>query len=234
MINELYIYFKLEVNMKTAILVHGYHLSGDGWEDVEWGTPPLKGRIPKAFEMIMLENPAIVVFGSGASVSPCGECVEGEYIRQELVNSFDTKLQHYFPDDKVSIKYWKRKIYDIARTDTTSTCTVEELQFMRTMVEIYSIEKLLLISSPTHLPRCIRDAHTIFSDCPTLKVLCGVPSDTCYPETTANDVVIIEPPHRKDRSCVPIHKTASKILHVPAEKQEEFRSRLEDLLTEYM
>jgi len=220
--------------MKTAILVHGYHLTANGWDAVEWGIPPLKGRIPKAFEMIMLENPEIVVFGSGASVSPCGEYAEGDYIIQELVNSFDTKLQHYFPDDKALLKYWKHKIYDIVRADTISTCTVEELQFMRTMVEIYSIEKLLLVSSPTHLPRCIRDAHTIFSDCKCLKVLCGVPSDTCYPETSANDVVIIEPPHRKDRSCVLMHKTASKILQVPGETREEFRSRLEDLLNEYL
>lgn len=220
--------------MKTAILVHGYHLTANGWDAVEWGIPPLKGRIPKAFEMIMLENPEIVVFGSGASVSPCGTRVEGEYIMQELIDSFDTRLQHYFPNDKSLLKYWKHKIYDIARTDTTSVCTVEELQFMRTMVQIYNIEKLILVSSPTHLPRCIRDAHTIFSDCKCLKVLCGVPSDTCYPETSANNVVIIEPPHRKDRSCVLMHKTASKILQVPEENREEFRSRLEDLLTEYL
>jgi len=220
--------------MKTAILVHGYHLAANGWDIVEWGIPPLKGRIPKALELIMLENPEIVVFGSGASVSPCGKFTEGEYIMRELVNSFDTKLQHYFPDNKVSLKYWKHKIYDIARTDTTSTCTVEELQFMRTVVQIYNIEKLILVSSPSHLPRCIRDAHTVFSDCKCLKVLCGVSSDTCYPETTAKDVVIIEPPHRKDRGWASIHKTASKILQVPGEKHEEFRLRLEDLLTEYL
>lgn len=221
--------------MKTAILVHGCHLSAEEWEEIEWGTPPLKGRIPKAFQMIMLENPVMVVFGSGASTSSCG-LVEGEYIRQELLFcfDFDTRLWRYFPEDIDEMDSWKSNIFDLSVADTTSKSTIEELQNMKGLIETYDIEKLILISSPTHLPRCIRDAHTILGDCKPLKVLCGVPSDTCYAESTAKDVVIIEPPHRKDRSDVPIHKTAAKLFNIPPDKMEEFQQRFESLLAEYM
>ncbi|CAN0523330.1 unnamed protein product, partial [Laminaria digitata] len=67
-------------------------------------------------------------------------------------------------------------------------------------------DRIILVSSPTHLPRCLRDACSLGQEEEEEEerrrrwrpVILASPSGTSYADYGPDDVAIVEPPHRGD------------------------------------
>jgi len=205
---------------KTAILCHGFHLQSEAWEDVIWGDSNKIGRLPKAIQLAIQEDASLLVIGSGGSFSSSG-LSEGEFTLQFLKEKLsllnkDGAIQGCGKD----ISEIKDLLRDILVCETSSVNTKEELESAGRLFFQCDINKVILVSSPTHLPRCLRDAMVVFDKLDYNPILFASPSQTCYANATASDVCIVEPPHRGDRNklldgTLAFHKLFSSIMKLP-------------------
>ena len=220
---------------KTGVLIHGLHLQTAGWEDVVWGTPPhLEGRLPRGVAVALEVRAEIIVLGTGASQA--NGKVEAEYIRDYLLEHF-SELTQFSLFQGVNLESIRPQIEPILRTETLSQNTYQELTFAAEIFQAEEVENVFLVSSPTHLPRCLRDACTVFSQdqrlSPLARSLYASPSQSSPPGTNANDVAIVEPPHRPDRSQMSLNRLVNRMLKVPSQNEQAFLEDLQDLLARY-
>jgi DUF218 domain len=152
-----------------------------------------------------------------------------------------------------SLAELKARIEPVCTAETTAQNTVQELQAAGSIFAAARIDRVILVSSPTHLPRCLRDACSLWSAPPTSSttstskrsswrpavVLCS-PSDTSYEGCSASDVTVLEPAHRGDRDAaldgdaVPqLHALAARALRVQRKDKLAFQQQLDALLREY-
>lgn len=228
---------------KTGILVHGYNLNAERWESVAWGEPPDRaGRVPMGVFVALCEQAEVMVFGSGASRKD--GLLESETTARLLRERFDelagfSIFEKHLPETRkpdAALRY-KQCIECILHLDTVSRNTREEIAHAGRVFLDRGVERVILVSSPTHLPRCLRDACTIFEEDRELArlrhSLYAVPSATGYVGYTAADVAIFEPPHRPDRSNLNISGVVARVHDIPESGQERFIRRLDDLLAEF-
>lgn len=219
--------------MKTGILVHGCNLNIENWRHVAWGDPPGKpGRIPQGLLVARQFDAEVMVFGTGASAKEfrLGESAQTgrrlveseysmEYLRQhfESLRQFDM-IRQEIPESAAVDAWarWQDSVLSRIVLDTKSQNTLGEI---RTAIEIFlerQIQRVVLVSSPSHIIRCLRDATTLFSQDDRLvklrSSLFACPSVTCYEGTTPADVVVVEPPHRPDRHVVPTHRRIQRMM----------------------
>ena len=228
---------------KTGILVHGYNLNAEGWESVVWGeSPDRAGRVPTGVFAALCEQAEVLVFGSGASRK--NGLLESEATARLLWERFD-ELSAFsiFKKHLPGLRYpnssgpYRERIESALRLDTGSQNTREEIAHAGRVFLDRGVERVILVSSPTHLPRCLRDACTVFEEDGELARLrhglCAVPSVTGYAGYTAADIAIFEPPHRPDRSESNISGVVARIHDIPESGRDRFIRRLEDLLAEF-
>jgi len=191
--------------LKTAILIHGCHLEANGWKNIFWGDPQkgILGRAPKAFDLFWKEeNVALIYWGTGASEK------DG---KKEAKYSFDYALAraNQLPGFKGFDTHQIEKIFGkYSYIDTVSQNTPQEVEGAIHVCREKEIERLILVSSSTHIARCLQCAEKVrfeqgFKD---LEIVAMV-SDICYAGSTPADVLIVEPPHRGDRAEIPLHRT---------------------------
>lgn len=220
---------------RTGVLIHGLHLQARGWEEIVWGKPPyLLGRLPRGVVVALREKASIVVFGTGASERDGKK--EAEVARDYLLEHF-AELAQFTDFQGVDLEAEKRRMQRIAAVETHSQNTAQEVRLAGRMFQEAGVDKIILVSSPTHISRCVRDAFIAFNEDDTLRhfthSLFATPSQTCFPGTTAQDVAIVEPPHRPDRTASSLNLLVQRMLRVPSDKQEGFLAELELLLAEY-
>lgn len=228
---------------KTGILVHGYNLNAGQWASVAWGKPRDEiGRVPMAVYVALSEQAAVMVFGSGASEKD--GLLESEATARLLWERFEelagfAVFESGLPEMKHpdTASHYRRRIESILHLDTRSRNTREEIELAgRTFVD-HEVERVILVSSPTHLPRCLRDACAVFEEKGELshlrRELYAAPSFTGYPGYTAADVAIFEPPHRPDRSELNISGVVARIHGIPDNTRKRFVQRFDDLLGEF-
>ena len=231
------------VRRKTGVLVHGYNLHAEGWESVAWGAPPDRvGRVPMGVFVALCEQAEVMVFGSGASAKD--RLLESEATARLLWERFDqladfSIFRNHLPELSYpdSAGRYRERIESLLRLDTASQNTREEIARAGQVFVDQDVERVLLVSSPTHLPRCLRDACTIFEENRKLSRLrhglYAVPSITGYAGHVPADVAIFEPPHRPDRPGPNISGVVARIHDIPESGRERFARRLDDLLTEF-
>ena len=222
---------------RTGILVHGCHLSADGWEHIVWGRPPNElGRLPHAVLLAVEEQAAVMVFGTGASERD--GLKESEYTLQYLWDHWAGLLE-FEPLQWVSLVQAEALIRRIAVVDAVTQNTGEEVRRGLAVMKERHCYSAVLVSSPTHLPRCLACACAIVEQEPGLfeGPVYASPSDTCYDGFDAADVVVVEPPHRGDRrkslDVFRFHELVRRTYSVPSEKKAEFLERFSALLDEY-
>jgi len=125
----------------------------------------------------------------------------------------------------------------------------ELLEIGKIMIE-NDIDKVILISSSTHISRCLRDALIVFEQQYKLHIKRGEedvaihwlkllrntaaePSDTPYANSDVSMVQIFEPPHRGDAMPPFFHTRVARIFDVPVDKQNDFAKKLDALLDQY-
>ena len=125
--------------------------------------------------------------------------------------------------------------------DLESMNTVEELGNGGEIFSRHGVERVVLVSSPSHIVRCLRDAASIFQRDDDrfseyrFRIFAN-PSYTCYEGTDPDDVVVVEPPHRPDRHVVPTHRRIQRMMmlqKLPYEDVVELIQEFDDLLQKF-
>ncbi|CAM9512096.1 unnamed protein product, partial [Phaeothamnion confervicola] len=213
-----------------ASFPEGCHLEADKWPNIMWGDEEQKlmGRLPHAIRLASQEGASLIVFGTGSSERD--GVIEGRYGMNYLLDRQVTL--HNAPCDTGSfLSFYCLNSFSRARSVSSrssqslipireSRNTVQELQRARALFEEAGCTRVILVSSPTHLPRCLRDACIIFAhsdpgnngggdddggdgaappDRRWRPVLLASPCDTSYAGAGPADVAVVEPPHRGDR-----------------------------------
>lgn len=222
---------------RTGILVHGCHLTADGWTEIVWGRPPHElGRLPHAVLLAVEENASVVVFGTGAS--ELDGVKESQYTYNYLMKHWD-ELKQFEALEHVDLDSALALMKEIHHLDLTTQNTDQEArEGLRAMTE-KKCHHAILVSSPTHLPRCLAAAckvveteKTVFSG-----PIYASPSDTCYAGFRASDVVVVEPPHRGDRDKslddYQFHELVQRTYRVNKDQKASFLEELGELLEEY-
>ena len=211
-----------------------------GWETIVWGQPPtLLGRLPHAALLAWEERQdlACVCFGTGASALADG-MLESEvtlallFDRIHLLREFDA-FRH------VPINELEVLLKRVTNADITSQNTAEEVREGLKRFEAMGIQRAVLVSSPTHLPRCLAVACALHEAEPTVfsGTIWASPCATNYIGYGAEDVVVVEPPHRGDRDrsldAFPLHKMVRRSYHILAHRRRRFLERLDGLLCDF-
>lgn len=172
--------------MKTGVLVHGFNLHAENWENIVWGKPPFfLGRVPKGVLVALEEKADIMVFGTGASEKDGKK--EAEYTRNYLVEHF-SELAKFSAFRNIILEEAKKIIGEISKLELKSQNTVQEISYAGEIFKEVGVGKIILVSSPAHSPRCLRDALAII-DGLDISVR---PSQTSWGDI--KDVIVLEPP----------------------------------------
>ncbi|MGD9158230.1 MAG: hypothetical protein PVG39_07490 [Desulfobacteraceae bacterium] len=241
--------------MKTGILVHGCNLGAENWRCIAWGDPPdAFGRIPLGVLLAYEYDASVVVFGTGASKKEYrfggqsrGELLEAEYSCEMLKDNFN-ELEKFSVFSKRckdiqnedTRKEIETRFFNSLVLDVKSTTTPQEIEEAGNVFAEHSVDRIILVSSPTHIVRCLRDAMTIYrSDKKYASFsdnVAAIPSITCYEGTSPKDVTIVEPPHRPDRHVIPTHRRMERMLKLhklPYEELVKLIEEFDDLLQRY-
>jgi hypothetical protein len=225
---------------RVGILVHGCHLDADAWDTITWGSPPLHlGRLPTAALLAWQERSSLkrICLGTGASTTPGGE-TEAD-VALEMLLSRCSQLKEFDAFADVPLDQLAELLQRTARADTTSTCTSLEVREALKQFEKASCTRAYLVSSPTHLPRCISCACSELERQPGIfsGSILATPSRTNYAGFNAVDVVVVEPPHRGDRDRsldhLPFHEMVRRCYSITANQKHSFLERFEALLQEF-
>lgn len=217
--------------MKTGILVHGCHLQAEDWEGIVWGKPPfMLGRLPAAVLLAMREQADLMIFGTGAS--QIAGTKEGEYTLQVLCQRFE-ELKKFNAFQGIKLQELFKKLHPLMIAEIGSQNTVEEVKTAARIFQIHDIERVFLLSSPTHIMRCHQSAIAVLNSDPALRPLLAQlythASETCYAYSSVSDVVIVEPPHRGDRPKTHLHKVLKRVFSL-GDKLPAFVDELDKLI----
>lgn len=193
---------------KVAVLIHGCHLQAEEWENIVFGSSDLLGRVPIGIEEAINKNAAMIFWGSGASQTPNGQ-KESEYTFSQAIGP---KLVSLAKLSKITPHELLHYLQHISYIDLEAQNTTEEVALATKECLARGICELILISSPTHIARCLQEACKYKSTHPSSAITYYArASETCFASSTPGDVVIIEPPHRNDLPKVPFYRPAKKI-----------------------
>lgn len=218
--------------MRTAVLIHGCHLQAEGWEDIVWGKPRenILGRVPKGLLEAVKWDADMVIFSTGASEKD--GLKEGEYTLLYALKHVE-ELRELIGWEG-DLRAW---LTDLAELELTSQNTCEEVLASARMARSDKIERLLIVTSPSHVMRAHQEAISALGSDPELKYFLGnlyaTASDTCYAGTKIEDVAIFEPPHRGDRPKTDLHKHIRNTRRVPAENMPAFITDMNALVKKH-
>lgn len=184
--------------MKTGVFVHGYNVNEKNWERVVWGIPPDRpGRIVKGVALL-LEEKADLLFLIGTAIGKDGKNI-GEWMRDLLFLKI-TELPQFaiypvltrFSSEEIKRKL-ETKLVLVPGLEVKNTA--DELRLLAKIFKEAGIKRAILVSSPDHMSRILRDAFAIWWEqglAPELAVnfICS-PCITLYTEVDG-----ITPPER--------------------------------------
>lgn len=221
----------------TGILVHGCHLMADGWEHIVWGNPPHElGRVPHAVLLAWEEKASVVIFGTGASEKD--GLKESEVTVQYMYDHW-ADLAKFDALKNIPLDEAMKMMRRITVVDRETQNTDQEVRNGLQVMAQKKCTHAVLVSSPTHLPRCLACACKVAGAEPELFTgpMYASPSDTCYEGASASDVVVIEPPHRGDRDkeldSLQFHELVKRTFRVKPDQKAEFLRELTSLLENY-
>lgn len=185
------------VRTHTAIVVHGYHCQARGWDEVVWGDPSaqLLGRIPQAALLAWEARDELSTFicGTGAS-----QAADGKFEADAMVALLFERLPAMQAFDQfrdVDLEALAALLHRTVVTNTESLNTEQEVRFALTRLRRDNVRRAVLVSSPTHVPRCLRDACAIARE---LGYDGSIRACACDTSWTSDLPVVLEPPHRGD------------------------------------
>eukprot|EP00617_Octactis_speculum_P023424 CAMPEP_0185753368 /NCGR_PEP_ID=MMETSP1174-20130828/12073_1 /TAXON_ID=35687 /ORGANISM="Dictyocha speculum, Strain CCMP1381" /LENGTH=407 /DNA_ID=CAMNT_0028431165 /DNA_START=16 /DNA_END=1240 /DNA_ORIENTATION=+ len=228
--------------IRTAVVVQGFNLQADDWEHVVMGSIENQklGRIPHAVLVAHRERASLAIFGSGASAVNGRK--EGAFTLEYMLDNFNRLIAFdSIRDLGLNLLSLRARMEAISICETESLDTFEELEEACALLSRTDVEKVILISSATNMPRCLRDAVTVFSRRNYFPIIIASPcgSDVyCLPPRNGDGsqgpaaVCIIEPsppyqggepistptPEDDDQSSLSSSSSSSSSLHLLASR----------------
>ncbi len=221
------------MTVRTAVVIHGCHVGAKEWEHIVWGDPlnGVFGRIPRGIQVALSFSAENIFWGTGASERDGVK--ESEYIFS-LALSRVAVLAALFGCSSEVLEGWIRKISIL---DRESLNTPKETERAMAYCRAHDIGRLILVSSPSHSPRCLQTGDVIRlqqkGNGQGVEVF-TTSADTCYAGATIADTLIVEPPHRGDRPEVPIHRTLKDAMRIGrGDRAQEFNEALKRLISQF-
>jgi len=209
--------------MRTAILIHGRHLDTPNWERIIWGEPNrgVFGNVSKGVRLAMQEHAELIYWGTGSSKKD--GTVESQYIFEYAV-SHASELPEFNGQDEAAIQ---AVLQPISFIDLGGLNTAQEVERAAKVSIERGIERLILVSAPTHIARCLQEAEKLRAAGTLGKLeIFAVASDVPYADSSSDDVVIIEPPHRGDTPKWQTHRYAKAAFGIMKQGDEIFSEYL--------
>lgn len=210
---------------KVGILIHGCHLEAEDWQRIVFGDEHHLGRVPTGIIEAFKHNAELIFWGTGASwkLTNKGKMHESEYTYHRTLGSELHQVAEKVQRSAEEIAAYVKKVSVI---DTKTQNTNEEIKAALDECIKRKIDSLILVSSPTHIARCLQTACIVQEQAKhKLPItIYATFSETCFYKTKAENVKIIEPPHRGDhpKPPVPIYKIIGKMFKI-SRRIETFR-----------
>lgn len=229
--------------MNTAIIIHGYNLQATEWHKYVWGQPPNKlGRVTKAIHVLLetelyaSDKITFMQFGGGGSYDDKAKLYEGEITYNLLMNNVNKLTQFALLQPlikKYSLEKLKHKLQEISIINISAKNTYCELLESKQYIDANMCEKVILISSPFHISRCLRDAILVYPE----KIQNNLIAMACTYENhntpNVKNVIIFEPNHHPDKLNSWSHIVV-KLFNIPANKYKQCASELMEIINKYI
>jgi hypothetical protein len=117
----------------------------------------------------------------------------------------------------------------ISVIDLEAQNTSEEVAVAIDLCLERNIERLILVSAPTHIARCLNEALKVRAEknLHTLEIF-ATASDVSYAGYGIDDVVVFEPPHRGDLPPWQVHRYVKAIFDIKKKGDDSFARFLEE------
>lgn len=189
---------------KIGLLILSYNVTEPNWEDTVWGTLDRPGRLVRAAAVMMEEDADIAVITGG--IGQKEGRLEAQWMKERLYHGLEELkeftvypvLQQFSPAEI------REKLDEVLELEEMAKNTAENMANTGAIFNEAGADKVIIVTSPDHISRAIRDAIQFWSkDYPRLvRNLYGTPSATFYSARTEEDkaiakienVVIAEPP----------------------------------------
>lgn len=196
--------------MRTAILIHGHFLPLYIWKEVMWGNPKegLWGVIPKGIQLAGREHADVIFWCSGIPVQG------GRDISPNALE-FAIARGNELLECSDMAGFTVQKLVQKSVLDEAVPNTREEIAHAAVEFKKRNIERVFLVSPPKHIFRAHQEAlaHQAAGHMENIEIF-AVASDIDFPNTTAEQVAIIEPPHRADLPSWQTHKYARAVIDI--------------------
>lgn len=190
----------------SVVLAHGYHVQARQWRDVVWGEPHRNrlGRVPRAVLTALAQPDPILLLGTGADAGD--GALESEHTL-DFARTHRADLYGPAGDHLAVLPERARLLVDDlldgrSVCERTSTTTRTEVAAALEVGLRSRARHLTLVSSPTHVARCLQTALTLLGDDPRYARFAGrvsaVASETTVTGRGPGDVVVLEPQTRRD------------------------------------
>ena len=216
----------------VLILVHGYNHTLSDWEQCMWGNPGANvyGRASQALRIAEKYCNPVIFLGGGGSFH--GKDVSDAQMTHRLVLKKAPDLyKRSFEEGTCPRSVLEGRLY----IDTDTSNTTEEVKKAFELCLEKSIPNMILVSSPTHIARCLMEALRHKESCSDNLKICAKPSDVNYAGTSTKDVMVIEPPHLPETPKVPFHRLIRRIVPFMKDRlrAESFAQELQTLIEKY-
>lgn len=194
---------------RTAVVVLGYDPRGHNWERVVWGEPRagLLGRVPQGVLVAESMCAELLVLGDGIldnSRNPHG--ADGSDEAETFCFDPLVLLERRLPElrafggalaalSEVSLR---DRLLPRCVRQSGARNTREEVAYALDLCASHGYDRLVLVTSSTHVPRCARDACALLEERGAARpMVLTCASGTSFSEGEgADSVAIVEPPHR--------------------------------------
>lgn len=151
-----------------------------------------------------------------------------------MFNRFDELS--YFPQFRgVDIQNLKNFMAYHSIAEKRSQNTLEELRYAMDIFSSKGINRLIIVSNPDHISRCMQLAHQVYHESKPrgLEGFFAAQSDIGYNGTLAVTSKIIEMPHRRDDPSPDLSRLIGRYFKLPLESKRELVSLVENYFAEH-
>jgi len=206
----------------TAVLIHGCHVDTTDWTKIIVGNlPNLPGRAARGLEAAWMFQSKCIIWGTGASEKH--GLKEAELIFDEAFAHISEIAQYMNRNQEITSAKdlaWFMRSKSIL--EQRSQTTTQEIDNAARIAQEKDCTIIFQISSPTHIERCYHEALKWNEQHPTENILfVPISSAVSYANSTAKDVVIVEPPHRSDRSTLRLERLVKAFLKIRKMSDEQ-------------